>query len=141
MAGATAAWGRLATASVDTSATAATGINPAQIRRDSLTVVKVESRSDRAHGNSAVPPLHNCESAFVEVNVVRPAMVICDALGRALHVELSSAPTGNGSYRRNGSVWSPRVSGSACRGSWPRCAPGPWPAPALARCTVAEPAV
>jgi hypothetical protein len=29
--------------------------------------------------NCAVPPLRDCGSAFVEVNVVRPAMVICDA--------------------------------------------------------------
>src|SRR5215207_6812260 len=31
------------------------------------------------HGDRAVPPLLNCGSAFVEVNVVRPATVICDA--------------------------------------------------------------
>jgi hypothetical protein len=30
------------------------------------------------HGGRAVPPLHDDGSAFVEVNVVRPATFICD---------------------------------------------------------------
>ena len=34
---------------------------------------------DRGHGGIAVPPLPHCGSVFVEVNVVRPATVICDA--------------------------------------------------------------
>jgi hypothetical protein len=56
-------------------------------------------------------------------------------VGRALHVELSSAPTRDGRYRRNGSVCSPRFSGSACLGSWLRCAPGHVPGPDQALCS------
>ncbi len=55
----------------------------------------------------AVPPLFDCGSAFVEVNVVRPATVICDALsgGRSTLSSPRRRPS-MAAIRRNGLVWS-----------------------------------
>jgi len=46
------------------------GSHPAQVRRDSLTVVKDKWAYVGGHGERAVPPLGHCGSAFVEVNAV-----------------------------------------------------------------------
>jgi hypothetical protein len=102
--------------------------NHAHLGRDSLTVVKVENGPDRGRGNSAVPPLLDCGSVLVEVNVVRPATIIirCLSGGRSTLSSPWHRP-GRAAIGGNGSVWSPRFSGSACLGSWLRCAPGHWP--------------
>ena len=62
-------------------ATTRASTHPAQVRRDSLTLVNLlyGLRVHRGgHGGRAVPPLLDCGSSFVEVNVVRPATFICD---------------------------------------------------------------
>jgi hypothetical protein len=87
------------------------------------------------HGNSAVPPLLDCGSASVEVNVVRPARVImrCPSGGRSTLSSPQRRPVWPRSVERLGVV--ARLSGSACCGSWPRCAPGPWPGHDQGRCS------
>jgi hypothetical protein len=56
------------------------------------------------HGGRAVPPLHDDGSVFVEVNVVRPATFICDALSGGRSTLSSPERRPDGSYRRIGGV-------------------------------------
>jgi hypothetical protein len=84
-------------------------LNHAQLRRDSLTVV---NPGCMAYGFIVVGmvagPFLRCSmmgrrSSRSMSFVLRRSSAM--SVGRALHVELSSAPTGDGSYRRNGQLW------------------------------------
>src|SRR5215211_1322980 len=84
------------------------GTNPAQVRRDSLTLV---NPCCMAYGfivvGMAIAPFLRClivgrRSSRSMSFVLRRSSAM--SVGRALHLELSSAPTGIGSYRRIGRV-------------------------------------
>ena len=82
--------------------------HPAQVRRDSLTLV---NPCCMAYGfivvGMAIAPFLRClivgrRSSRSMSFVLRRSSAM--SVGRALHLELSSAPTGIGSYRRIGRV-------------------------------------